>query len=51
MLAEMLAAGMNCNVGGRDHAAVYVERQAFLHFNFFITSINFLLLKVRHLIK
>jgi glutamate/tyrosine decarboxylase-like PLP-dependent enzyme len=27
MLAEMLAAGMNSNVGGRDHAAVYVERQ------------------------
>lgn len=27
MLAEMLAAGMNANVGGRDHAAVYVERQ------------------------
>ncbi len=27
MLAEMLAAGMNPNVGGRDHAAVHVERQ------------------------
>jgi glutamate/tyrosine decarboxylase-like PLP-dependent enzyme len=27
MLAEMLAAGMNSNVGGREHAAVYVERQ------------------------
>jgi glutamate/tyrosine decarboxylase-like PLP-dependent enzyme len=27
MLAEMLAAGMNANVGGREHAAVYVERQ------------------------
>jgi glutamate/tyrosine decarboxylase-like PLP-dependent enzyme len=27
MIAEMLAAGMNSNVGGRDHAAVYVERQ------------------------
>ncbi|MFT3772357.1 MAG: pyridoxal-dependent decarboxylase [Minicystis sp.] len=27
MLAELLAAGMNANVGGRDHAAVYVERQ------------------------
>jgi len=27
MLAEMLAAGMNPNVGGREHAAVYVERQ------------------------
>jgi glutamate/tyrosine decarboxylase-like PLP-dependent enzyme len=27
MLAEMLAAGMNPNVGGGDHAAVYVEEQ------------------------
>jgi aromatic-L-amino-acid/L-tryptophan decarboxylase len=27
MLAEMLAAGMNPNVGGRDHAAIEVERQ------------------------
>jgi glutamate/tyrosine decarboxylase-like PLP-dependent enzyme len=27
MLAELLAAGMNSNVGGREHAAVYVERQ------------------------
>jgi aromatic-L-amino-acid decarboxylase len=27
MLAELLAAGMNANVGGREHAAVYVERQ------------------------
>ena len=27
MLAEMLAAAMNSNVGGRDHGAVYVERQ------------------------
>jgi glutamate/tyrosine decarboxylase-like PLP-dependent enzyme len=27
MLAEMLAAGMNANVGGREHAAVHVERQ------------------------
>jgi glutamate/tyrosine decarboxylase-like PLP-dependent enzyme len=27
MLAEMLAAGMNSNVGGREHAAVHVERQ------------------------
>ncbi len=27
MLAEMLAAGMNPNVGGREHAAVHVERQ------------------------
>lgn len=26
-LAEMLAAVMNSNVGGRDHGAVYVERQ------------------------
>jgi glutamate/tyrosine decarboxylase-like PLP-dependent enzyme len=26
-LGEMLAALMNCNVGGRDHVAVYVERQ------------------------
>jgi glutamate/tyrosine decarboxylase-like PLP-dependent enzyme len=26
-LGEMLAAFMNCNVGGRDHVAVYVERQ------------------------
>jgi glutamate/tyrosine decarboxylase-like PLP-dependent enzyme len=27
MLAEMLAAGMNANLGGRDHAPVEVERQ------------------------
>ena len=27
MLAEMLAAGLNANLGGRDHAAVEVERQ------------------------
>ena len=27
ILAEMLAAAMNANVGGRDHSAVYVERQ------------------------
>jgi len=27
VLGEMLAATMNCNVGGRDHVAVYVERQ------------------------
>jgi glutamate/tyrosine decarboxylase-like PLP-dependent enzyme len=27
VLGEMLAAVMNCNVGGRDHVAVYVERQ------------------------
>lgn len=26
MLAEMLAAAMNANVGGREHSAVYVER-------------------------
>jgi glutamate/tyrosine decarboxylase-like PLP-dependent enzyme len=26
VLAEVLAAGMNANVGGREHAAVYVER-------------------------
>jgi aromatic-L-amino-acid decarboxylase len=26
MLAEMLAASLNCNTGGREHAAVYVER-------------------------
>jgi aromatic-L-amino-acid decarboxylase len=26
ILAELLAAGMNANVGGREHAAVYVER-------------------------
>ena len=28
VLAEVLAAGMNANVGGREHAAVYVERAA-----------------------
>ncbi len=27
MLAEMLAAGLNANLGGRDHAAIEVERQ------------------------
>lgn len=27
MIAELLAAGMNANVGGRDHAAIEVERQ------------------------
>jgi aromatic-L-amino-acid/L-tryptophan decarboxylase len=27
IIAEMLAAGMNANVGGRDHAAVEVERR------------------------
>ena len=26
-MGEMLAALMNCNVGGRDHVAVYLERQ------------------------
>ncbi len=29
VLAEMLAAGMDANVGGRDHAAVEVERRVF----------------------
>jgi glutamate/tyrosine decarboxylase-like PLP-dependent enzyme len=27
VLAEMMAAAVNANLGGRDHAAVYVERQ------------------------
>ena len=27
MLAEMLAAGLNANLGGRDHAPIEVERQ------------------------
>ena len=27
MLAEMLAAAMNPNVGGGDHSAIYVEQQ------------------------
>ncbi len=27
IIAEMTAAAMNCNAGGREHAAVYVERQ------------------------
>ena len=27
VLAEFLAAGLNCNLGGRDHAAIEVERQ------------------------
>lgn len=27
IIAELLAAAMNANVGGRDHGAVYVERQ------------------------
>jgi glutamate/tyrosine decarboxylase-like PLP-dependent enzyme len=26
LLAEMLAAAMNCNCGGREHAAIYVEQ-------------------------
>jgi glutamate/tyrosine decarboxylase-like PLP-dependent enzyme len=26
IVAEMLAAAMNCNCGGRDHGAIYVER-------------------------
>jgi aromatic-L-amino-acid/L-tryptophan decarboxylase len=26
LVAEMLAAAMNCNCGGRDHGAIYVER-------------------------
>jgi aromatic-L-amino-acid decarboxylase len=32
VLAELLAAGMNANVGGREHAAVYVERQVIAWF-------------------
>jgi aromatic-L-amino-acid decarboxylase len=32
VLAEMLAAGMNANVGGREHAAVYIERQVIAWF-------------------
>ncbi|MDQ2871977.1 MAG: pyridoxal-dependent decarboxylase, partial [Candidatus Eremiobacteraeota bacterium] len=31
-IAEMLAATMNANVGGRDHSAVYVERQVIAWF-------------------
>src|SRR5207237_9806030 len=27
MLAEMLAAGLNANLGGRDHAPIEIERQ------------------------
>ena len=27
MLAELMAAAMNCNLGGREHSPVYVERQ------------------------
>jgi glutamate/tyrosine decarboxylase-like PLP-dependent enzyme len=30
MLAEMLAAGMNANLGGRDHAPIEIERQVIL---------------------
>ena len=32
VLAELLAAAMNSNVGGRDHAAVYVEREVIAWF-------------------
>lgn len=32
VLAELLAAGMNSNVGGREHGAVYVERQVIAWF-------------------
>jgi glutamate/tyrosine decarboxylase-like PLP-dependent enzyme len=32
VLAELLAAGMNSNVGGREHSAVYVERQVIAWF-------------------
>ena len=32
VLAELLAAGMNANVGGREHAAVYVERDVIAWF-------------------
>jgi aromatic-L-amino-acid/L-tryptophan decarboxylase len=27
IVAEMMAAAMNCNCGGRDHGAIYVERE------------------------
>lgn len=27
VIAETMAAAMNCNLGGRDHGAIYVERQ------------------------
>jgi len=27
MLADLLASAMNANLGGRDHAPIYVERQ------------------------
>jgi glutamate/tyrosine decarboxylase-like PLP-dependent enzyme len=30
MLAEMLAGGLNANLGGRDHAPIEVERQILL---------------------
>lgn len=32
MLAEMLAATMNANLGGREHGAIYVERQVICWF-------------------
>ena len=32
VLAELLAAGMNANLGGREHAAVYVERDVIAWF-------------------
>ena len=42
MLAEMLAAGFNANVGGRDHMAIAVERQITLwmrdHYGFPATA-------------
>jgi aromatic-L-amino-acid decarboxylase len=33
VLAELLAAGMNANLGGREHAAVYVERDVLAWFS------------------
>jgi aromatic-L-amino-acid/L-tryptophan decarboxylase len=33
VLAELLAAGMNANLGGREHAAVYVEREVVAWFS------------------
>jgi glutamate/tyrosine decarboxylase-like PLP-dependent enzyme len=32
VVAELLAAGLNANVGGREHAAVYVEREVIAWF-------------------
>jgi glutamate/tyrosine decarboxylase-like PLP-dependent enzyme len=32
MMAELMSAAMNCNVGGREHSAVYVERQVIAWF-------------------